>query len=79
MSKYEKLDAALLAKIGNVPKKFAALFGGDVSAECDRLSAGENQRATDAWRIADRRLQALRKAGKIQSSTKGWTRVGGES
>ncbi|WP_186058924.1 hypothetical protein [Burkholderia gladioli] len=77
MSKYEKLDAALVAKIGHAPTKFAALFSGEVSAECDRLAReeGENRCAADAWRIADRRLQALRKAGKIESTTKGWVRA----
>lgn len=76
MSKYEKLDAAILASLGSEPKMFSAIDVGFVSAECARI-ANEQAPALSRWsvqpfRVLDRRLQALRKAGKIKSTSKGW-------
>lgn len=78
MSKYATLDAMILAEIGSAPKQFAMLYRADIVHECDRLAMDEpakRGRDIEPFRILDRRLQALRKAGKIQSSTKGWIRV----
>lgn len=74
MSKYEKLDTAILAKIGNEPKRFFLINVRDVAEECERIAKEEGAR--DAFRICDRRLQALRKAGKIRSTSKGWVLAG---
>ncbi|WP_186040619.1 hypothetical protein [Burkholderia gladioli] len=76
MSKYETLDALILAEIGSVPKPFGLLYRAGIVHECDRLAMNEpakRGRDIEPFRILDRRLQALRKGGKIRSSTKGWT------
>ncbi|MDO5947156.1 hypothetical protein [Burkholderia cepacia] len=52
-----------------------------ISAESERLAQIEKaevrhgKSSAPGWRIIDRRLQALRKAGKIRSTGKGWMRV----
>ncbi|WP_186157917.1 hypothetical protein [Burkholderia gladioli] len=69
MSKYTKLDALILAELGNKPKPFNTIFGSAaVYAECRTFLS-----VREPFRVLDLRLQALRKAGKIQASTKGWT------
>ncbi len=67
---YDALDALILARIGSQPKSFTAIFANsEIYATC-RVIAQENGR--EPFRILDGRLQALRKKGKIQSTTKGW-------
>ncbi|WP_080402959.1 hypothetical protein [Burkholderia ubonensis] len=79
MSKYQKLDALITAAIDQTPKKFASINTGDVRQESDRLGREESRQATFGevvgWRIVGLRLQALRKAGKIRSTSTGWVRV----
>ncbi|AIO47107.1 hypothetical protein DM44_3129 [Burkholderia cepacia] len=79
MSKYEKLDALIVASIDEAPKKFAAVNTGAVRAESERLAREESRPTTFGevvtWRIVDRRLQAVRKTGKIRSTSKGWVRA----
>lgn len=79
MSKYQKLDALILASIDESPKKFAAVNTGAVREESERLAREECRPTTFgevvAWRIVDRRLQAVRKTGKIRSTSKGWVRA----
>lgn len=81
MSKYEKLDALILSEIGVSPISFAYLRGcRALMSECDRHAkeAGTKRSpyGVDDWRILDRRLQALRKTGKIKATGKGWIRAG---
>jgi len=73
MSAYNTLDAAILNKIGGHPVKFVSIYVRDVVDECKYLA--EATGAKEAFRLCDRRLQALRKAGKIKSTTKGWIRA----
>lgn len=79
MSKYETLDALILVELDMVsPRTFNSLrYQMDIMRQCDAISAAEGTRRSRwgvaPWRILDRRLQALRKAGKIRASTKGWT------
>ncbi|MGU7780490.1 hypothetical protein [Burkholderia sp. PU8-34] len=79
MTKYVTLDALILNSIDDVPKRFNAIETGDVRAESVRLAKEETSPRTRgapvAWRIVDRRLQALRKAGKIRSMSTGWVRM----
>ncbi|WP_080433542.1 hypothetical protein [Burkholderia ubonensis] len=79
MSKYQKLDALITAAIDQTPKKFVSINTGDVRQESDRLGREESRPATFGeavgWRIVGLRLQALRKAGKIRSTSTGWVRV----
>ncbi|MFA8393294.1 hypothetical protein ACEPUD_24575 [Burkholderia ubonensis] len=79
MSKYQKLDALIVASIDDTPKKFAAINTGAVREESERLAREECRPTTFGdvvgWRIVDRRLQAVRKTGKIRSTSKGWLRA----
>jgi hypothetical protein len=84
MSKYEKLDALIVVQIDDTPKSFTYLLGcRALMAECERHAkeAGtkRSRYGVDDWRVLERRLQALRKDGKIRSTTKGWVRAGEES
>ncbi|WP_176016621.1 hypothetical protein [Burkholderia sp. BCC0398] len=81
MTKYEKLDSLILAQIGDAPVSFTQLRGcRALMTECDRHAkeAGtkRSRYGVDDWRVLDRRLQALRKAGHIKATGKGWVRVG---
>ena len=74
MSKYSKLDNAIRNKIGGSPVPFAQIFVRDVRDECDSIALEEGNPV--AFRILDRRLQALRKAGVIKSiKGKGWIKI----
>ncbi|UIZ74555.1 hypothetical protein HRV96_15350 [Raoultella ornithinolytica] len=73
MTKYELLDSKIMNKIGGNPTPFFSLFVRDVADECAKIAADEGG-GKEPFRILDRRLQALRKAGKIRSTTKGWVR-----
>ncbi|AEI76699.1 hypothetical protein CNE_1c13500 [Cupriavidus necator N-1] len=85
-TKYEKLDALVLDRIGKGQSQFANIFAGDVKAECERIAREEGTRLSpygvDPFRICDRRLQALRKAGKVRfngsGKDMGWERLGGK-
>ncbi|WP_129544408.1 hypothetical protein [Serratia sp. 1D1416] len=72
MSKYENLDAAILRKIGSTPTTFSELFGGCVRGYCTSIAGTEGKDSDDAFRVLDRRLQALRKKGIIRSTSRGW-------
>lgn len=74
MSKYEDLDKAIMNKMGGHPQAFGAINVRDVREECERIASAEPGKA-EAFRVLDRRLLALRKAGKIRSTTKGWVRA----
>lgn len=69
-NKYEKLDDLVLHAITHVPKRFGEIFIGTLASECRRLA--EMEAGKEPFRVMDRRLQALRKAGKIKSTPKGW-------
>ncbi|MDN7412625.1 hypothetical protein QZM42_29300 [Burkholderia vietnamiensis] len=80
MSKYEKLDALIVGAIDESPKSFTYLRGcRALMAECERHAkeAGtkRSRYGVDDWRVLERRLQALRKTGKIRSTSKGWVRA----
>ncbi|MDN7541173.1 hypothetical protein [Burkholderia cenocepacia] len=79
MSKYKKLDELIVASIDDTPKKFAAVNTGAVREESERLACEECRPTTFGevvgWRIVDRRLQAVRKTGKIRSTSTGWVRT----
>lgn len=69
---YSKLDAAILAQIAGGNCKAMGL-----NAALDDL-AREADRDSEEFRVIDRRLQALRKKGKIEFDTKkGWSMKGG--
>lgn len=76
---YAVLDAEILAAIGDTPVKAAALQTRAVLSECRRIAEAASTRRSpfgvSPYRVLDRRLQVLRKAGKIESTTKGWVRA----
>lgn len=73
MTKYELLDSKIMSKIDAYPTPFSSLYVRDVAEECVSIAKDENK--PEPFRILDRRLQALRKAGKIRSTSKGWVRA----
>jgi len=81
MSKYEKLDAAILRAIADGKREFVQLHAGDVLEEAKRIAAAESDgkpswKSVPSYRVTDRRLQALRRSGKIRfarGSRGGWT------
>lgn len=69
---YTELDGAILAAIkADAPVTFASITLA-VRSTAEKLAHTERQ--GQAWRVVDRRLQALRKAGKIryQHKPEGW-------
>jgi len=62
MSPYEKLDALIVVRLKIRPATFAELLSGESRIECERIVG---QTGGDAFRVLDRRLQALRKRGVI--------------
>lgn len=56
MSKYAVLDDLIVERLQVKPATFAELLSGDIRKECDTLVM-----AGYAFRVLDRRLQALRK------------------
>lgn len=74
MSKYENLDAAILRRIGTEPTSFEELyrFGSCVRGYCTSIAESEGKESDEAFRVLDRRLQALRKKGLIRSTGRGW-------
>ena len=67
-SNYEALDAAIIEAVkANTAYNPAA--ANTVRQEAGRIAASTGR---DEWRIAEGRLQALRKAGKIKADRKAW-------
>ncbi|EMJ5321160.1 MULTISPECIES: hypothetical protein [Klebsiella pneumoniae complex] len=73
MTKYELLYSKIMSKIDAHPTPFYSPYVRDVAEECGRIVKDENK--PEPFRILDRRLQALRKEGKIRSTSKGWVRA----
>lgn len=82
MSKYADLDELILEKINSeTPTPFYKIhfyeggrstFDGRVFTLCESLAT----KTGEGFRVLDRRLQALRKAGKIKSVPgKGWIKL----
>jgi len=63
---YSTIDALIFQKISSGENTFSRIGGGEVFGEADRIS---NESGGEAFRVIDRRLQALRKAGKIKYTT----------
>ncbi|MDN7525176.1 hypothetical protein [Burkholderia orbicola] len=71
MSKYRKLDTLILGEISEKPRRFDSIFAvAAVYAECREFLTERSP-----YRVLDGRLQALRKAGKIRSTSTGWVRA----
>ncbi|WP_234775225.1 hypothetical protein [Paraburkholderia tropica] len=77
---YAEFDAAVLNRISDKPKTFTELFDSPIQRACEEIANEPNARrpatyGASPYRILDRRLQALRKRGLIEWTTKGWVRV----
>lgn len=71
MTDYSVMDELILTKIRKGYNMFAKIDGGDVYREAQRL---QDETKTPAFRVIDKRLQALRKKGVIKYTTKDkWT------
>ena len=71
MTKYEIIDGLIVERLTIKPAMFAELLLGDILDECQTL-ASDSVRG-EAFRVLDRRLQALRKSGVIVFNSKiGW-------
>ena len=62
---YNDLDGAIVRELARGPKTFTCLQGGEVRAQCRKL-ANLSGSSVNVTRTLDRRLQALRRAGKIR-------------
>jgi len=71
MSIYNRLDEALIDNINSGSTRLVFVSGGAAGDEAASLAI---LTGVVGWRIIDRRLQALRKAGRISfRSRDGWT------
>jgi hypothetical protein len=72
---YTAIDAALLDAIGSGKSSFLQIEEVPVVAhECARLGQAEGRPDHAYFRIADRRLQVLRRSGRIKfARATGWT------
>lgn len=77
MTDYSKFDAALLASIGTRPRNFTELTTRrELVALVESLGAkSKSGHPVPTDRIFDRRLQALRRAGRIRYSRGKWEAV----
>lgn len=79
MTKYAVLDAAILKCLpilasgqdDPAPRRFQVINTGEVLSESERIAKTED-RPVDAFRVVDRRLQALRRSEKIAFCSRGW-------
>ena len=65
LNKYAQLDAKLIEIIKSWDGTFSAIV---TRADVAALTAPHETAKAGGWRVVDRRLQALRKAGKIAFS-----------
>lgn len=79
MSKYENIDAEIMRSISKNPIRFYELFTGDVRAQCESINVSDGKDLDEAFRVLDRRLQSLRKAGLIKSTYNGWVLSGSDA
>lgn len=68
---YTALDAAIVKRIREGAKSIGAIEQADVAKLTKAIADADNAtretwRSMPSWRVVDRRLQALRKAGKIK-------------
>lgn len=75
---YTHLDELLFESIERAPRSFAVLRA-DFETEFNRHAKPNRYGDENGWRLIDRRLQALRKAGRIKFDPKrGWTAIAKE-
>lgn len=73
-NRYEALDSMLLTAIKAGANQFCMMTTREIATVADTLAKPRRDGVREGWRVIDRRLQALRKAGVIKYSRKpGWT------
>lgn len=78
MKDYSKFDAALLAAIGTKPQNFTEITTTrELAAMAAALATPDRWGYKNVDRVFDRRLQALRRAGKIRYAGTKWVAIGG--
>jgi len=76
MNKYEKLDAAIMNKMGTHAQSLSEIYVRNVCRECELIASAESEtRVIDPLHVFNQRLQELCKAGKIRPDGNGWRRV----
>lgn len=69
---YSELDAAILKAITEGHRKFSVLRTAVESLAAPHAKKSRSPYVTPPWRIVDRRLQALRKSGRIAYTKGEW-------
>lgn len=71
---YTALDAAILAAIKEKQPAMFHVFAYDGDVNANSLALVHTEKNGDSWRVTDRRLQALRRAGQVhyQRKPEGW-------
>jgi hypothetical protein len=71
---YTLFDNALLATIRAGKTQFSAIASGRTAEFANTLAGKDRHGYPQGWRLIDRRLQAMRKAGKLAYDRKtGWS------
>jgi hypothetical protein len=71
--RYDVLDEEILSHLQRVgPSSFTALNAGALGQLAEELTAPNSRGEREAFRLLDRRLQALRKAGRIKTEKQKW-------
>lgn len=83
-AKYETLDRLILNSLGGAPNRFGSVACGEALVEANRLDSEDHShpavRKIGGDRYVDRRLQALKRAGKVKfvkGPRGGWVRGDG--
>lgn len=75
MTDFTHLDELLFESIERMPKAFAALRA-EFESEFNKHGKPNRRGDETGWRLIDRRLQALRKTGRIKADPKfGWVAI----
>lgn len=75
MSKYQELDEMIVWRIAQKPCSFTELQDEPISGAANALATPDRYEQRVGWRVIDRRLQALRKAGRIVFAKGVWSEV----
>jgi hypothetical protein len=77
VKRFAYVDAAILDALNGRSVTFSALSViPHVAAEAERVAIPTRMGNKHGWRVVDRRLQALRKAGKVKVDRRtGWSRT----
>lgn len=73
MTDYTDFDDILIAKVAGGATSFTDLRGGPLELLGNTIAGADRNGNPQGWRVIDRRLQALRKAGRLTFDRKnGW-------